>query len=174
MSDFAQQFAVGKTGESVIARWLQSRGNAVLPVYEKTEYDYKGPALYAIEGPLIAPDMLAFQPTGKTCWIEAKTKNAFSWHRNTQRWVTGIDLRHYEDYQRVQAASPWPIWLLFLQGDGVAKDTPPGKVAPRGLFGNALTFLVAHENHRSMNWGRFGMVYWSHAVLQQLAAWPLA
>lgn len=135
MNKFERNLATGKTGEGIIARWLQGRGFAVLPVYEKSELDYKGPALYAIEGTLIAPDMLAFQPTGKTLWIEAKTKTAFSWHRNTQRFVTGIDLRHYGDYQRVQAVSPWPIWLLFLHGDGIAKDTPEGMRSPSGLSG---------------------------------------
>ena len=173
MSDFPQQLAIGRTGESVIARWLQARGYAVLPVYEKSERDYKGPALYAIEGPLIAPDMLAFLPTGKAFWIEAKTKDAFSWHRKTQRWVTGIDLRNYEDYQRVQAVSPWPVWLLFLQGDGVAKDTPDGMIAPRGLFGRALTYLLKHENHRFADYGTSGMVYWSDTTLLKIADYPI-
>ena len=140
-----------------------------MPVYEQAEHKYKGPALYAVEGALIAPDMLVFQPKGKTVWIEAKTKDAFSWHRNTQRFVTGIDLRPYDDYQRVQAVSPWPIWLLFLQGEGVAKDTPPGKIAPTGLFGRPLAYLVQHENHRSPNWGRSGMVYWSSDTLLSIA-----
>ena len=51
----------------------------------------------------------------------------------TGHWVTGIDLRNYEDYLRVQAISPWPIWLLFLHFDGQAKDYPavarPGYLA---------------------------------------------
>ena len=32
-------------------------------------------------------------------------RTAFSWHRLSGRWVTGIDLRHYEHYQEIKMAS---------------------------------------------------------------------
>ncbi len=104
-------------------------------------------------------------------WVEAKHKTAFSWHRLTERWVTGIDLRHYEHYLRVAMKTPWPVWLLFLHEGGQAKDSPAE--SPAGLFGNELLFLSAHENHRSDKWGRSGMVYWAEASLKKLAGLEL-
>lgn len=81
--------------------------------------------------------------------------------------MTGIDLRHYEDYCKVDDASPWPVWLLFLHRGGQAKDSPGN--SPAGLFGKPLDYLRTHENHRHENWGRSGMVYWAHESLKLLA-----
>lgn len=166
MDNFATQYKYGLAGESAIARWFRSRGHCVLPVYEKIFDTGKGPQIYTPTGRLIAPDLLIFKGD-QLFWIEAKHKTAFSWHRITSRWVTGIDLHHYEQYQRVAEELPWPVWLMFLHEGGQAKDSPA--VSPAGLFGNTLAFLVAHENHRSPNWGRTGMVYWAVESLLKIA-----
>lgn len=137
----------------------------MLPVYEIIKDQGKGPQLYMPSGELIAPDLFVFSTNG-AWWMEAKHKTAFTWHRNTGRWTTGIDLRHYEDYCKVDDSTPWPVWLLFLHEGGQAKDSPAN--SPAGLFGNALTSLRAHENHRSYNWAR-GMVYWALSSLKKLA-----
>lgn len=164
---FNQQLSVGKVGESVIKQWLNSIGFSVLPVYEKMDSEYKGPQLFTPTGGQIAPDMFVFR--GEKCmWIEAKHKSAFSWHRITGRWVTGIDLRHYLDYCKIDDDSPFPVWLLFLQRSGQAVDSPPN--CPTGLFGNPLKYLRMHENHRHANHGKSGMVYWSVAHLQKIAS----
>ncbi len=139
-----------------------------MPVYEKIFDTGKGPQLFLPKDKkLIAPDMLAFN--GETTrWIEAKHKTAFSWHRISNTWVTGIDLRHYNDYLEVEDTSPWPVWLLFLHRGGQAKDSPAN--SPAGLFGNQLSILRENENHRHTNWGKSGMVYWSISNLRLLAA----
>lgn len=160
------QYQFGVAGESRIARWLRALGYTVLPVYEKLVEDGKGPQLYLPQGHLIAPDLLVFNAK-RVLWIEAKHKTAFSWHRLTSRWVTGIDVRHYEDYCRVQNETPWDVWLLFLHEGGQAKDSPAN--SPRGLFGNRLAYLRLHENHQHENWGRSGMVYWALDSLKHLA-----
>ena len=162
---FDQTLEYGQAGESSVARWLRKRGNTVLPVYEKVIDEGKGPQLFTPTEQLIAPDMFVFQGA-KALWVEAKRKTAFTWHRNTQRWTTGIDLRHYLDYLKVDDSTPWPVWLFFLQENGTAKDSPPG--CPTGLFANTLDFLRTHENHRSARHAR-GMVYWSHANLRLFA-----
>ena len=171
MNDFQTQYQFGKIGEGRIATWLRRRGWNVLPVYEKEIDEYKGPVLYRalMEGTLIAPDLLCFRDSSPY-WIEAKTKSAFTWHRATERWVTGIDLRHYEDYLKVARLSPFPTWLLFLHLNGTGKDTPIGMEGPTGLFGRELLYLEAHENHRHENWGTSGMVYWHKDTLHRLAA----
>lgn len=168
MSRFRQSLAFGKVGESLIANWLKRRGYTVLPVYEKEISEGKGPQLFTPSQNLIAPDLFAFNGgTDKAFWIEAKHKSAFTWHRITSRWTTGIDLKHYRDYLKVADLSPWPVWLLFLHQKGQAKDSPPG--CPTGLFGQELSYLRQHENHRHGNWGNGGMVYWAHTTLKKLA-----
>lgn len=163
---FQSSLDYGKAGESAIASWLRRRGFCVLPVYEKIIHEGKGPQLYMVDGELIAPDLLVFTGT-KTMWIEAKHKTAFTWHRLTGQWVTGIDLRHYADYCRVAQETPWPVWLLFLHDGGQAKDSPPN--SPAGLFGHNLRYLQENEHHRHDNWGRSGMVYWAHDKLRLVA-----
>jgi len=175
MSTFDSQLHFGKIGEGAIAHWLrEKKGFHVLPIYEKEISEGKGPVLFSLEGELIAPDLFCFRKTTEvgtdTLWIEAKTKSAFTWHRISQQWLTGIDMRHYEDYLKVAHLSPFPVWLLFLHLAGTAKDTPQGKVSPTGLFGRELLYLAKHEDHRHENWGRTGMVYWAHKTLLRLAA----
>jgi len=135
------------------------KGYNILPVYEIEKNQYAGPAVFTADGDsLIAPDMLVFGK-GKTFWIEAKNKTAFSWHRITGRWVTGIDLHHYEQYQQVARLIDWPVWLMFLQKGGHAVGSPPD--SPSGLYGGHLDHLAKSENHRHSNWGKSGMVYWA-------------
>lgn len=165
MNDFEEQKQKGVAGESTISKWLISRGFAVLPVYEKIIDTGKGPQLFTPEGCFVAPDLLALKEN-TVMWVEAKHKTAFTWHRITEEWVTGIDLHHYEQYKQVQSLSHYDVWLLFLHDGGQAKDSPPD--SPSGLFGNSLDYLSEHEHHRHMNWGRRGMVYWGISALRKL------
>lgn len=165
MSNFQRNLAFGKIGESLIANWLKRRGYTVLPVYEKEISKGKGPQLFTPNENLIAPDLFAFNGIkDRAFWIEAKHKSAFTWHRISRQWLTGINLRHYYDYLKVARESPWPVWLLFLHQDGQAKDSPPG--CPTGLFGQELGYLQQHEHHR---WNEGGMVYWADTILEKLA-----
>jgi hypothetical protein len=162
---FAESLKVGKIGETHIAQYFLRKGYAVLPIYEKEISEGKGPAIFFPDKEIIGTDMMIFKGE-KIFWIEAKHKNAFTWHRITERWVTGIDLRHYEHYQEIATRTNWPVWLLFHHQGGQAKDSPAN--SPRGLFGNALDYLKQHENHRHNNWGKSGMVYWAIAALIKL------
>lgn len=161
---FKQALAFGKLGEEAIATWLKHRRDYhILPIYEKQIDEGKGPVLFPANGDmLIAPDLLAFRTVNDVRWIEAKTKTVFSWHRRSQRWVTGIDLHHYTHYLEVAKISPWAIWLLFLHLSDKGGS-------PCGLFGATLNYLSENENHRSDKWGKSGMVYWAHETLQELA-----
>ena len=168
---FNESLAEGKAGESEISQWLMGRGLNILPIYEVLQGNYKGPTLYAADGQsIIAPDLLAFNGQ-KIIWCEAKHKTAFTWHRISQQFVTGIDLHHYLQYQQVSVLVDWPIWLLFLHKGGQAKDSPP---SPAGLYGNDLKHLVKTENHRHTNHGKTGMVYWSEKSLKKLSNYPLS
>jgi hypothetical protein len=167
--EFACDLAYGQLGESIIARWVLARGNSVLPVYEKEIDSGKGPRLFCTDGTLVVPDMLVL-PALK--FVEAKHKTVFSWHRTSSDWCTGIDQRHFSQYQRVEQLTGLQVWLLFLhQSDkphprDIAAGCP--ERCPVGLFGNSLRYLAAHEHHRSEKWGTSGMVYWSDGDLQLL------
>jgi hypothetical protein len=168
--DFAAKLEFGQLAESDIGRWTMARGSCVLPVYEIEIPHGKGPRFWTPRGTYVAPDMFVMP---SMIWIEAKHKSVFSWHRITRRWVTGIDLHHYQDYLRTQEESGRPVWLLFLHGSphphsrDIGAGCPPE--CPTGLFGASLKMLAANENHRHENWGRHGMVYWAVPPLKKLA-----
>lgn len=182
MTNFERQLATGKVAEGLIAAWLKSRGTAVMPAYEIEKSHGKGPQLFAVAGDYVAPDMLAFAHDG-IVWVEAKHKSVFSWHRVTQRWTTGIDIRHYEDYINVLAITKLPVWVLFYHRSAKPSDEDREagcpEACPTGLYGRSLADLQKIENHRSKHYdptrpgfaghGRSGMVYWSHASLLKIA-----
>lgn len=169
--NFENNLEIGKMGESVVAKWFQKNGYSVLPVYEKEVNEFKGPTLLTPNGAeLICPDMIVFKKE-KIFWAEVKYKSAFTWHRKTENWVTGIDLRHYNNYLKIQSNEcGLKKILLFLHHSGKAKDTPEGMISPTGLFGGLLHFLRHCENHRHINGGASGMVYWSIYSLKKLAS----
>lgn len=158
---FQDQLRFGQTAESDIAKWLMAHGYSVMPVYEKLVDTGKGPQLFTAKKSLVAPDMFVFD-SKQSLWLEAKHKTAFSWHRITERWVTGIDLRHYRDYCEIDDSTPFPVWLMFLHRGGQAKGHPDWAAqSPSGLFMAPIRTLRKNENHRHDNWGRSGMVYWA-------------
>lgn len=180
--NFQQNLETGRVAEGLIAKWLMARGNAVMPAYEIEKSYGKGPQLFMLAESFVLPDMLVFTHDG-ICWIEAKHKTVFTWHRMTQRWVTGIDLRHYVDYHRVAKQTKLPVWLMFYHrssapsADDLRHGCPPE--CPTGLFGGELFALLGAENHRSPHFdptrngfvghGRSGMVYWSSMDLKLFA-----
>lgn len=169
MSNFKESLKVGQVGESEIAQFLKSRGNNILPIYEKAEGEFKGPALFAADGrEIIAPDMLCIN-TKNITWIEAKAKGAWSWNRILQVWNTGIDLHHYYQYQEVEKLSEWPVWLFFLQKGGQAKDSPPN--SPTGLYARPLADLVKLGRFHK-NGGKKGMVYWIPEHFYKISEYP--
>ena len=41
--------------------------------------------------------------------------------------------------------------------------------SPTGLFGGEIHYLKENKNHTHENWGKHGMIYWSHQTLKKLA-----
>ncbi len=169
---FEKRLAFGQVAESLIATWLRRvRGCTVIPIYEKEIGSGKGPRVFMPDGELVAPDMQVVRG-GELSWIEAKHKTTFTWHRITQRWTTGIDQRHYQEYLKVSDLFPWPVWLMFLheQSRPAEQDRQyaPGD-SPTGLFGDDLRRLRCCVNHQSDKWGKNGMVYWAVGSLAKLA-----
>lgn len=173
VGDFRKKLAFGKVAESLIAQWLLTRGNYILPVYEILENQKKGPRLFTSKREYIAPDILIWGEKGVK-WIEAKHKTVFTWHRITKQWTTGIDRRHYRDYVALAKDwAPWPIWLLFLHENSEPdkRDKPHCPLlCPVGLYGGNILSLSNKINHEHDNWGPSGMVYWAESQLTKLAA----
>lgn len=180
---FEESLEQGRVAEGWIAHWLMSRGSSIMPAYELEHQQFKGPQLFGSDGELVAPDMIAFTANG-IIWIEAKHKSVFTWHRNTGRWTTGIDLHHYKQYLQVADKTSLPVWLLFFH-----RETRPDRrdikhgcpqSCPTGLFGGDLSRLRNKENHRSLpkdesrerclGHGKSGMVYWAAETLTKLAS----
>lgn len=160
LATFEGRLAMGRAGESLIARWLMRKGYNVLPAYEIAESQFKGPRIFSVERDLVAPDLLAFRQK-RVLWVEAKSKAAFTWHRLSGTYQDGIDKRHWLDYLELRRRMPWDLWLLFLHAPGgLAKDNPEGMVPPSGLFGGEIRRLAECIDHESDRWGSSGMVYW--------------
>ncbi|TXH15941.1 MAG: hypothetical protein E6R03_06390 [Hyphomicrobiaceae bacterium] len=181
---FVEQLRRGQTlGEGPIAAWLMSRGNSVLPVYEKEIDTGKGPQLFTSKAGFAAPDLLTFNKARGPIFVEAKYKTVFTWYRSRNVWTTGIDLRHYDEYKRVAEETGLPVWLLFFHD----RSTPDNKDlrwncpldSPTGLYGNCLSVLMHCESHRALpkdtqrlghvGHGASGMVYWAEHSLVKLA-----
>jgi hypothetical protein len=166
---FESSLQEGLLGESIIVRWLNQQGCHVLPAYEIEQSQAKGPRLFTAKQQLISPDLLCWHGC-EQFWIEAKTKSAFTWHRLSETWQTGIDRRHWHHYQQVQEIMGIPVWLLFLHKPGnLAKDTPTGMQSPYGLYGESLAKLKDSVHHEHGNCGSSGMVYWQLETLTKYA-----
>lgn len=173
MTSFDRALAFGQLGESHIAKWLQGRGHAVFPAYQLEHQTGKGPQLFCADRNLVLPDLLAFRD-GKAQWFEAKHKTCFTWHRLTRRWVTGIDLKHYREYQEVADRTGLPVWLMFYHPRSEPSDNDKSHgcpaECPTGLFCGEIKTLRQCENHTSDRHGRSGMVYWAHSSLTKVSA----
>jgi hypothetical protein len=179
--NFNAAYAYGKIAESQIARWLMRvYGYHLLPAYEIETHSGKGPRLLGPWGELIAPDLLAIQFNRMKVlmqWYEIKHKERFSWFRKGGgRWQTGIDLRHFEDYIKVQEQTGIEVFLLFLHRSSIPSkdDLEQGseKVCPTGLFGGSLYDLMHNWDHKDSYDKKnrsFPMVYWNDKDLQHIA-----
>ena len=173
---FQASLAEGQIGESLIALWLRSRGWFILPVYDVEIDSGKGPRVFAPGGgQIIAPDILAMHPAKKLIkFIEVKHKSVFSWHNQTQTWQTGIDLKHWRDYQKLALSLDCEIWLLFLHKSSEPREKDLARWpdcpqrCPSGLFAQEISRL---ENcGRISNRYSSGMIYWKAHDLIKIAS----
>lgn len=178
---FNDCFAFGRIAEGAIAKWLvRAQNYSILPAYEIEIPSGKGPRLLTKSSELISPDLYAIKVNDLmvivTRWVEAKHKERFTWHRNSQNWQTGIDLKHYEDYWKVRQATCTGVYIMFLHRNekpsrrDIASGSPD--ICPTGLFCREIGYLRKHEHHRD-SYDKCGhtypMVYWNHQDLKIIA-----
>lgn len=173
-SSFQRQLAFGQVAETLIAKWIISKGGIILPIYDIEYETGKGPRVFEKNGlQYAAPDLLVWKSDKKAVWCEIKHKTVFSWYRRLQQWETGIDLNHWKAYQKVAQKTGMPVWLFFLHRSDrpsprdLQYNCPPR--CPVGLFGNQLDDLLTSTSHTSNQHGRHGMIYWAESDLQCLA-----
>lgn len=154
----------GRLGEIAVIEFLQSLGYSIFPASESVP-EQTGPRIHEANSneKTVTPDLLVWDGE-KQFWIEVKTKSSFSWNRNLRKWTTGIDTRYLEQYIKVDATTPWRVYVLFIQMGISRRDDPPGKRQPRGVYSNSVRELLKSESHR------FGhMVYWTIDSLTRIA-----
>lgn len=152
---FKARLFVGQLGETLVERWLRSRGFIALRTCELPAGEVGGPAILTPDGSVLpVPDLLALR-AGRARWLEVKQKAGATLHRVSGDWCTGISERELQAYSAVQSATRLPFWLAFLHVRGTA---------PLGLLGATLPKLRACVHHRAA-----GMVFWCVEDLRLLA-----
>lgn len=165
---FTKKLADGHTYEMLICKKLRRNGWNVLPAYE-IRNTKKSPRLFTSEcGDLVIPDLLALKDD-KIMWVEIKSKSAFTWHRKTGTWQTGLDINHWNDYKKVYEITGLPVWIYFVHKTGHnAVDTPDDLNSPVGIYKQHIDRLIKTVDHKHINHGRYGMVYWQECDLIKL------
>lgn len=110
---FRKSLAHGKEQERKTSAYLKALGYRVLPT---TDFSSRGaPMLEAAdrEDSLIMPDAQAFRD-GEGAWFENKWKTKAIRGDKSGRLETGISLRHFDHYARVERESRIPVVLVFV------------------------------------------------------------
>jgi hypothetical protein len=111
------EFLRGRTGERIVATWLQHRGWFVIPSYDYSGEDgEKAPKMHGQREAFVLPDLDVCK-AGTRRWAEVKTKAAPTFTRITGRFEHGIPLRHYNEYQRVQRETGCHVYLFIVEED---------------------------------------------------------
>lgn len=157
---FEDQLAFGREIEKAVGAWLMKRGQRILPVYDYSGLaEGKAPKFTAAvqSDSLVLPDLLGAK-NGKSTWFEVKFKDRADFTRKTARFETGISKRLWEHYQKVEAESGSPVWLIFahkqedeLRGDAIAALKETARIYDGGKMGHA------------------GMVFFDYRALRFLA-----
>jgi hypothetical protein len=159
-SDFEHKLALGRQAEKAVAAWLMGRGMRILPVYDYSGLDEgKAPKLTAAEeaDSLVLPDLLSAK-AGRSIWVEVKFKEHADFTYKTGRLETGISKRLWEHYQRVQAETGFPVWLVFahLREDEL-RGAPISKLREKSRI------------YEGTKMGKNGMVFFDYRALRILA-----
>ena len=162
---FNDSLKFGLGGERIVAEIMRARGWTVVQVGGQ-HGEYQGPRIELPMGlTLVSPDLIIMK-NGKTFWIEVKRKSVFSFHKNSQKITTGIDLDKWIDYLEADRYGSFPLWLFFLHESDTVRDAPDGIARPKtGIYFGQARKLKQTELHRHRNFGSHGGVFWDIATL---------
>lgn len=111
---FDDALAMGRTGELMVSKWLQSRGFYVIPSYDYTGAEDKAPRMHRGHEGLIVPDLDTCKD-GSRRWVEVKTKTEPVYHRKTGTFRHGIDRHQWESYLRIQRETGCKVHLCIIE-----------------------------------------------------------
>ncbi len=160
-SSFDVQRERGAVAERAVARWLQTKGWRVLPVYDFSgKGDDKAPKLaaFSAEDSLVTPDLLIAR-RGLARWVEVKFKTAASYTFITGTRDTGISLRLWGQYGSVGRESGLGVFLCF------AHETEDSVTL------NSYRELMDMSPRLSRGPDRGGSVLWPLAKLRRIASY---
>ena len=112
MFSFEEKLKFGEEGEQIVASALIARGSAVSPLYQFTADC--APFLLTRERKVILPDLTCWSD-GENYFVECKRKN--QWVEWGGVYETGLNQRHFADYERVKAVTGQRVYLFFLHED---------------------------------------------------------
>jgi hypothetical protein len=154
------EYKTGTVAELKLATKLRNAGCLVSQVRHGTAV---APLLYGwtSQDHIVLPDLQVFWPA-RVCpveghaWVECKHKStAGVMHEMGDLKTTGIDLRLWQEYDRLRQATGYPVVLAFIQQkqDGV--------------------FLADLDNHRipAVGAARGQMVFWALDYLQRVCSY---
>lgn len=149
------EFKLGRTGELMVAGWLQERGWYVIPSYDYSGSDRdKAPKLRGQADGFPVPD-LDVARAGTRRWVEVKTKTAADFTYKTGEYEHGIE--HYDDYVRVAAETGTEAWLAIFE------------TSTRELLGQSFAGLGV-PRRSTLNGKR--MAYWPRRRFMRLHVFP--
>lgn len=173
-----EEFKRGRIGERIVALIMRSCGYFVIPSYDYGGSDgNKAPKMQGPKLALVIPDLDVVRG-GKRHWVEVKTKGRADFTRMTAQLEHGIDLRHYEHYQRVEAESGCDVVVSVFEestGDVLAatlrRISRVGRLSPRFNCGQGGYFWPRSVMTPIARVSHVGSAYEIH-VLQRLPANP--
>lgn len=158
MTKFEESLEVGRLWEQRIARWLMLKGWLILPVYDYSGNDHKAPKLEALkkEDSLVLPDLLMFQQQ-RVQWMEVKYKESAVEYRKTHQMVTGLNLRLWNHYKKVQEETGHPVFIAFIHQ------------REEEVVGNKLSVLGAgnYQVYEGDKMGNGGMIFFPYSELKR-------
>lgn len=105
------EFIQGRNGEQLVAEFLKAKGYYVIPSYDYSgEDNNKAPKLQGLRLAYVIPDLDVCRE-GLRRWVEVKTKTEATYYRKKKELQHGIDKRHFEQYQIVQAETGCEVSL---------------------------------------------------------------
>jgi hypothetical protein len=173
-----EEFKRGRIGERIVALIMRSCGYFVIPSYDYGGSDgNKSPKMQGPKLALVIPDLDVVRG-GKRHWVEVKTKDHADFTRMTDQLEHGIDLRHFEHYQRVESESGCDVVVSVFEestGDVLASTlrriAKAGRLSPRFNCGRGGYFWPRSVMTQIASVSHSGAVY-DICVLARLAANP--
>lgn len=164
--EFPNKLSFGKAGEKDVQEYLTRKGFSVMYTGSASQED-PVPSIWlpkdVYPDPLIAPDLFVTQRiTGASIdpssfFVEVKRYSSWTWSRDYHEWQTGMSVKNYFHYCKVQELLGYPVSVYFVIEGEPSKQRPTIPTKP-GVFAAPLHNLeVSDKKHQY----RSVSIWWS-------------